>query len=469
MNKSGKNRIFLYGLLVLFCVLYWCLDSAWSFVSSEPNLNSLVEMAPGSFLDAFFLKVSLYQAVSRIVTMFLLLLSGILLIECSRGKKKVAHALLESEKRYQYLMNQVDVGTCILQNERIILPNLKLQEITGYSQAELENLKFTDIVHPDDMENLQDADIAGISDVKPIVGASLQILGKEGKTQDLYQNVTSIVWQGEPGQLSVLHDVSNQKTKEDKAQQPKKMEAIGLLAGGVAHDLNNILAGIVSYPELLLQMLPPDSPLCSHVETMYDTGLRASAVVSDFLTVVRGVGGTRHLLDLNVLAESSLRTPDCQILKERHPGIQLSSSFYGGPVTVLCSEMHIQKSIMNLLFNAFEAIDQGSGNVFLSTDKQNLSEREGEILNLKAGQYAVLSVVDSGSRITEEQKEHIFEPFYTRKTMGRNSTGLGLTLVWNAIMEHNGAIDIKTSDEGTRFSFYLELAQIPLAEEENAA
>jgi len=241
-----------------------------------------------------------------------------------------------------------------------------------------------------------------------------------------------------------------------------------LLAGGVAHDLNNILSGIVSYPELLLQMLPPDSPLCSHVETMHDAGLRASAVVSDLLTVARGVADTRHVVDLNVLAENFLETTECQVLKGRHPQIQLSSSFYGGPLAVLCSEIHIQKSIINLMFNAFEAIDQGSGEVVLSTDWQNISEKEGEFLNCKAGSYAILSVTDTGPGISEEQKEHIFEPFYTKKIMGRSGTGLGLTVVWNTIVEHNGAIDIKTSDEGTRFSFYLELAQVPAIEEESS-
>jgi len=456
-------------MLVLFCGLYWYLDSVWSYASYERNLNSLPSMAPNSLLDAFFLKVSPYQAVSRLAVFFLLLFCGTLLIELSNRKKKVANALLESEERYQYLMNQVDVGTCILQNKRIIIPNLKLQEITGYSETELENLKFTDIVHSDDMEKVLGWYAEGMSGEKPITDAPFQILTKDSTIKWLYLGITPIIWQGEMGQLSVLHDVTNRKIKEEKRQQAKQMEAIGLLAGGVAHDLNNILSGIVSYPELLLQMLPPDSPLCSHVETMHDAGLRASAVVSDLLTVARGVADTRHVVDLNVLAEDFMKTPECQVLKERHPEIELSSSFYEGPVAVLCSEIHIQKSIMNLMFNAFEAIGEGSGNVLLSTDWQDLSENEGEVLNLKAGPYAILSVADTGSGVSEEQKEHIFEPFYTKKAMGRSGTGLGLTVVWNTIVEHHGAIDIKSSEKGTKFSLYLKLAQIPKTAEESIA
>lgn len=461
MNKLRRNRRFLYGLLVFLGVLYWCFDSVLSYVSYERNLNSLLSMGPGSFLDTFFLKVSPYQTIYRLAVLLLLLLGGTLLIELSNRKRKVANALVESEKRYQHLTNQVDVGTCIFQNERIITPNLKLQEITGFTETELENLKFIDIVHPDDIEKVLGWYSVGIAPGNWVTDTSFQILAKDGGTQLVYLDITPTVWQGKIGQLSVFHDVGNGRTKEKRRQQEKKVERIGLLAGGVAHDLNNILSGIVSYPELLLQMLPPDSPLCSHVETMHDAGLMASAVVSDFMTVARGATAIRHVADLNVLAEDFQTTPEYHILKERHPEIQLSVSFHDGPLAFLCSEVHIQKSVMNLVLNAFEAIGQGRGKVLLSTDWQNLSEKEGETLNLKAGPYAVLSVADTGAGISEEQKEHIFEPFYTRKIMGRSGTGLGLTVVWNTIVDHEGAIDINSSEGGTRFSLYLKLTQIP--------
>jgi PAS domain S-box-containing protein len=426
-------------------------------------------MVPSSFLDTFFLKVSPYQGASRLAVLILLLFSGILLIELSNRKNKVASELLESEKRYQYLMNQVTVGTCILQDKGIINPNLKLLEITGYSEKEIEKLQFTDIVHPDDKELVLTWYGMAMDGGKPNTESSFRILTKNNEIKWLQLDVTPIVWHDRPAQLSVLHDVTNRKRKEEKRQQAKKMEAIGLLAGGVAHDLNNILSGIVSYPELLLQMLPPDSPLCSHVETMHDAGLRAAAVVSDLLTVARGVANNRHVVDINVLAEKFLHTPECDLLKERYPNIRLISSFYQGPVAVLCSEIHIQKSIMNLIFNAFEAIKQDSGEVVLTTGWQEFSEEEALALNLKAGPYAILSVADTGPGISDEQKEHIFEPFYTKKRMGRSGTGLGLTVVWNTIVDHGGAIDIKSSGQGTLFNLYLALAQVPITATESIA
>ena len=238
------------------------------------------------------------------------------------------------------------------------------------------------------------------------------------------------------------------------------MEAIGLLAGGVAHDLNNILSGIVSYPELLLQLLPDDSPLCSHVKTMHEAGLRATAVVADLLTVARGAASTRNIVDLNILIAKFLETPECNLLKERYPGVRISSHLHQDMIPVLCSEIHIQKSLMNLLFNAFEAIEEESGGVIIATDLTNLTETEATALNLKAGGYAVFSVADTGPGIQDEHKEHIFEPFYTRKVMGCSGTGLGLTVVWNTVVDHEGAIDIITSEKGTLFKLYLPLARL---------
>ena len=460
-NNFQKSRWFLYCLLIVLCALYWCLDSAWSYLSYERNLNALLFMVPSSFLDTFFLKVSPYQTVSRLGVLILLLFSGTLLIEISNRKQKMANALLESEQRYQYLMDHANVGTCIVQDRILKIPNLKFLEITGYSEKEIEKLSFTDIVHPDDLDLTVGWYEMAMAGENPVTDTPFQILTREQEIKWLQLSTTLIVWQNEPALFAVLQDVTNRRIREEKHQQAKKMEAIGLLAGGVAHDLNNIFSGIVSYPELLLHLLPDDSPLCSHVKTMHEAGLRAAAVVSDLLTVARGVASNRHVVDLNVLAENFLKAPECQVLKERHPGVEISSRLHQDNVPVLCSEIHIQKSIMNLMFNACEAIEQASGEVILSTGCRDLTEAEAQGLNIKAGSYAVLSVADTGSGISEEQKTHIFEPFYTRKTMGRSGTGLGLTVVWNTVVDHDGAIDIITSEKGTTFSLYLPSVKLP--------
>ena len=458
-SNLQKSRWFLYGVLLLIVCLYWCFDSVWSYISYEQNLSTLIFMVPSSFLDTFLLRVSPYQIASRLGVFLLLLSSGTLLFELGKRKQKVADALHESERRYRYLMDHANVGTCVLLDKIITTPNPKLLEITGYSEKEIENMSLIDMVHPDDRNMVSGWYGMTMAGENPLTDTPFQVLTREQGIKWMQLSTTLIVWQEKQALLSVLQDVTGRKIREDKQQQAKKMEAIGLLAGGVAHDLNNVLSGIVSYPELLLHLLPDDSPLCNDVKIMHEAGLRASAIVADLLTVARGVVSSRYVFDLNMLTEYFLKTPECRVVQERFPGVKVSLHKHRDQVPVLCSEIHIQKSIMNLLFNAFEAIERENGEVVLSTDWQDLTEKEAQVLNLEGGVYAVLAVADTGLGISDEQKEHIFEPFYTRKTMGSSGTGLGLTVVWNTALDHNGAIDIESSEKGTTFKLYLPLAQ----------
>ncbi len=456
-----KSRRFFYGLLLLIIALYWCFDSAWSYLSYDENLNALLFMIPRSFFDTFFLEVSPYQTGSRLGVLFLLLFSGAILIELGKRNEKVSSALQESEKRYRYLMDHANVGTCVVQNGMFEIPNPKLLEITGYSEEELKSLSIVDIVHPEDKAMILKWYTKAVTGGKLITDRPFQVLTKERKIRWLQLSTTRIIWRGASAQFSILQDITRRKIREETRNQAKKMEAVGLLAGGVAHDLNNILSGIVSYPELLLHLLPDDSPLRDHVKTMHDAGLRASAVVADLLTVARGVASNRKVLDFNTLVVNFLHSPEYQVLKERYPDISISSRLSPRKMLFTGSEIHIQKTIMNLVFNAYEAIECENGVVSIRTELLNIEKQQAMELDLVPGAYAMLAVTDNGPGISAEQQEHIFEPFYTKKAMGRSGTGLGLTVVWNTIVDHKGAIDIVTHEKGgTTFSLYFPAEQL---------
>ncbi len=461
INSIKQSRWYPYGILLFICCLYWCLDSVWSYKSYDRNLNALIYMVPSSFLDTFLLQVPPYQIVSRISVMLLMLLSGTLLIELGNRKQKIARALDESESRAQYIIDHANVGTCIVQNKRFFLPNQKLLDISGYSEEELAEIPFPRLVHPDDLEMVVRWYEEGIAGLEPETDTPFQILTKGQEIRWLLLSTTSIVWRGEPALFNILRDITESLHREKKDQQAKKMEAIGLLAGGVAHDLNNILSGIVTYPEMMMYQLPDDSPLCSQLKVIQDSGARASAIIADLLTVARGVASNRKTTDLNALVERFLKTPEYKNLANNHPHVRLTQSLHKEGVYIFCSDIHIQKSIMNLLFNAFEALEQDTGAIILNTDCRELTKTEWKRLNIREGSYGILSVADTGPGISAKQKERIFEPFYTKKKMGRSGTGLGLTVVWNTIVEHEGAIDIQTSEEGTTFTLYLPAAHPP--------
>ncbi len=249
----------------------------------------------------------------------------------------------------------------------------------------------------------------------------------------------------------------------EQVRRSQKMEAIGLMAGGVAHDLNNILSGIVGYPEVLLYDLPEDSGQRTALEAIHESGQRAAAVVADLLTVARGVAGTREIHDLNSLVREYHESPECVKLKSLYPQITFTLQFDVEKAPILCSSVHVKKSLMNIVTNAAEAIS-GDGNICVSTRKQLVTEAAGADLNLEPGDYFVLGVKDNGPGISAKDLEHIFEPFYTKKTMGRSGTGLGLAVAWNTMEDHNGTISVESNDQGTYFQLYF-----PVCREEQSA
>ncbi len=255
----------------------------------------------------------------------------------------------------------------------------------------------------------------------------------------------------------ITSSIIAEKEKEELTEQlhrAKRLESIGLMAGGVAHDLNNILSGITGYPELILYKLPQDSNLRKPIEAILESGRRAATVVDDLLTVARGVASAKDQQNLNSLIEEYLSSPEYGKLRSLHPQVTYTSLPEEKKATIFCSRVHVMKCLMNLVNNASEAIDD-HGTVTITTHNEIVDNAVGAKLELHAGEYIVLSVLDNGPGILEKDLEHIFEPFYTRKEMGRSGTGLGLTVVWNTMEDHDGRVFVESSEKGTCFQLYF--------------
>ena len=272
--------------------------------------------------------------------------------------------------------------------------------------------------------------------------------------------------------LGVIQDVTEQKKTEKEREnleyqlhRAQKMEALGLLAGGVAHDLNNILSGIVTYPELLLMDLSEDSPLTRPIKTIQESGMRAVDVVADLLTIARGVATGKEALNLNTIVAEYLGSPECQELERTHSFVNYKTELDSDLLNMSGSPTHIKKALMNLTTNASEAIG-GSGTVTISTNNRYLDKPLKGYEDIRQGEYAVLKVSDEGSGISPEDLARIFEPFYTKKVMGRSGTGLGLAVVWNTVQDHKGYINVKSREKGTVFELYFPVTREKVAAEE---
>ncbi len=265
--------------------------------------------------------------------------------------------------------------------------------------------------------------------------------------------------------VAVYQDLTKQKQAEEerikieeRLQRSQKMESIGLMASGVAHDLNNVLSGIVGYPDLIIRQWPDDQKLHSLIQPIKESGKRAAAIVADLLTVARGVASVKVATDLNLLAVEYLDSLEGRDLQARFPLISFETRMEARQSMVSCSVTHIKKSVMNLVINAAEAIGVGAGRVIIASRNLVLDALAAGKKGVAPGHYVALTISDTGHGISVEDQARIFEPFYSKKVMGKSGTGLGLAVVWNTILDHQGAIRVTSSDSGTCFELLLPLA-----------
>jgi PAS domain S-box-containing protein len=348
----------------------------------------------------------------------------------------------------------------------------QVESILGYKPDEVLGKTPFDFMPPAERKHIVPLFKARIKKAQPIVTLENVDLHKNGSRVTL--ETSGVPFFDDKGNLAgyrgVDRDITQRKAAEVEKEklakrlgQAQRMESIGLMAGGVAHDLNNILSGIVGYPDLLLQELPEDSDLKEPLAAIKESGERAAMVVADLLTVARGAASTREIYDLNVLIREYLDSPEFKKLKNLHEHVIYQPEYLARNPHIFCSSVHIKKCLMNLVINASEAIIE-KGVVSITTRNHIVEGTETRELQLSEGEYVVVSVRDTGPGISRQDMDHIFEPFYTKKVMGKSGTGLGLTIVWNTLKDHNGKIIVESSDQGTCFQLYF-----PVSTEKNTS
>ncbi len=260
--------------------------------------------------------------------------------------------------------------------------------------------------------------------------------------------------------LERLKADSDKQALEERLARSEKMEALGLLAGGVAHDLNNVLSGIVSYPDLIFMQLDASSPLFPMIRAMQQSGQKAAAIVQDMLALARrGVTNTEILDFNNEVIADYLQSPELRKLQTFHPAVEITTQLAPDLMNIRGSIIHLKKAIMNLIANAAEAQPDG-GQILISTANRYVDQPFSSYEQINEGDYVLLTVEDFGTGIAEEDLDRIFEPFYTNKAMGRSGTGLGMAVVWGTVEDHNGYIDVKsTPGQGTRFELYFPMTR----------
>ncbi len=368
-------------------------------------------------------------------------------------RHRAQEGLRSSEHRFRLLTENSPTGICLIQDGRLVYANAAYATIYGRSQAELIGADPLELVHPEDRALAVETVRRPMAHEVDVVHYSVRGLRKNGEVVLLEVVGIACVIDGRPATLGNVLDVTAQRKLEEQLRQSQKMEAIGLLAGGVAHDFNNILAVILSYSYMLLKDLEADDPMRGDVNEIQAAGNRASQMTRQLLAFSRQQVVQPRVVDLNEVVggmEKMLR----RLIGE---AVELTTLPSASPVCVYIDPGQLEQVLMNLCVNARDAMPKG-GRLKIDLAARALDGAGATEIGLKAGAYARIAVTDTGTGMDAATQKRIFEPFFTTKPVGQG-TGLGLSTVFGIVQQGGGQIQVESAlGAGTTFNIWLPVA-----------
>lgn len=386
-------------------------------------------------------------------------------------RKRAEEALLEEQGFSASLIRNSGSASFVLdKTHKIMLWNKACEELTGYRDAEMigTDNQWKPFYHekrPTVADIIIDNNLDGLPALyKSYTMSALnsQAIRAEGWYKNLGGKDRYIVFEAAPihntkgdliAAIETLQDITESKRLEDQLLHSQKIEAIGQLAGGVAHDFNNILSAIMGYTHLTITNLPKDDPLRGHLEQVLQASDRATTLTQSLLSFSRKQVMNPKAVNLNDIVKRQEKF----LLRLIREDIEITITCAEEELTIYADSGQIEQVLMNLVTNARDAMP-GGGRIMIRTEAMRMQEGFIEAHGYgKVGKYARILISDSGQGMDATTKERIFEPFFTTKDQGKG-TGLGLSMVYGIVMQHDGFIDVYSeAGEGTTFKIYLPL------------
>lgn len=256
-------------------------------------------------------------------------------------------------------------------------------------------------------------------------------------------------------QLTILRDITDTKTMEAQLQQARKMESIGTIAAGVAHDFNNILYMITGNAKLALEDIPEGHPVHVNLKEIKSAGLRAAGIVKQLLNFSRKAD-----VELRPIGAITVTKDVVKFLRSTIPSsIEIRKHFPDSEITILGDPVQINQVMMNLCMNASQEMEETGGIIEITVDTESLQEgASSNLSDLTSGEYLKITISDTGPGIDPEIIDRIFDPYFTTKDVGKGS-GMGLAVVHGIVKNHNGAITVASQPgEGAIFTVYFPIS-----------
>ncbi len=367
-------------------------------------------------------------------------------------------ALVQSEHRYRSLVENVPYGLCIVdaQNGAFLYFNKNVSDMFGYGQEEARHLTIWDVTAASEHDIVRQRIARRMSDPEEYAGPYVYTGRRKDGTLFRYEaSVSTVHHQGRMALQGIIRDVTAQEILERQVQHSQKMEAVGTLAGGVAHEFNNILMAIRGYSQLMAQTpdLPPRA--AEFLAKIEDNTRRAAQLTNTMLSFSRMETGQRRVVQAGQIVEEV----GGFLRQTLPPEIDLELELPPGLPPVLANQNQLEQVIVNLTVNARDAMPQG-GRLTIRARQVELDREFCQSQPwARPGPYLRLEVADTGQGMDAAVLEHIFEPFFTTKEPGRG-TGLGLALAYNLIKGHGGGMVVRSSPGlGSSFAIHLPVAR----------
>ena len=362
-------------------------------------------------------------------------------------RKQAEEVLRESEERYRALLElgeRTGEAVVMLQDDgrgigMHVYASEEWSQITGYSNDELLNMSFFDLIHPDDLEAGRERyDRRMRGEVLP--GLYEVIIIRKDRTEVPIEGTYAYSsYKGKPAHVGYIRDISERKKMEEQLIVTDRLASIGELASGVAHELNNPLTGIIGFSELLLKKNVAEE-IKEDLEVINREAQRTAQIVRNLLTFARRHETTKEPVDINQAIQSVL---DLRAYEQKVHNIQIISNFEPNLPNITADLFRLQQVFINVIINAehFMTEAHGRGTLTITTRSDGDSIRA--------------SFADDGPGIRKENLRHLFDPFFTTKEVGKG-TGLGLSICHGIVTEHGGKIYAESEfKKGATFTLEL--------------
>lgn len=356
-------------------------------------------------------------------------------------------------EKHKLIFEKASEAIFIIQDGAIKFANRRTRGVLGYTNEELKTLLISEIVHPEDRERVVSRHVKKLKGQKAAGIHSFRILSKTGKEIWIEDTTVRLIWEGKPATLNFVRNITKKKKLDAQLQFAAKLEAIGTLAGGIAHAFNNLMMGIQGYTSLLLYDIDSTHPHYESLKKIEKEIQDGAELTSQLIGYARKGRYRTGLINMNEIVENTSKT-----FGKMKREILIHRELTQRPYDIEADQGQMEQMLLNLYINAADAM-AGGGDLILQTQNVIHTDIKSKLYQPVPGKYVRIKISDKGVGMDKQIQQRIFDPFFTTKRTGWG-TGLGLASVYGIVKSHEGYVNVESKKgQGTTFYIYLPAAQ----------